>query len=715
MSKTLRPATMNSDSGAVPFLNEPIDWRLLLEQCLANLGAEGVSVARKQRSALCSSLAQLEDDVVDQLLARVDALSAAVDNEYEAHNVRRTDDDDRLTRRIARKILYCCELVQRAHPLPLANDRRCDGKIAASKQRQIGCWAAQHDFHQHAQCWTVEQWLRFMPLATIDPILVDEQFGCVPLSLLLYRVLAFFNYHCVDVRDGRCVAPMPMWPLVPQRKYSLADDCTLPLNLRPLRHKMQYSETDFAASFDADGVCELPSALLVGRCGDRLACATGDAMRCYGQAHFYGGYLLHPILLLRLLRAVQEDQHLATSLPVEFEYVQLLANRIADLSATEQHSFVWLLLFQTTPRRLPAPLTSKTITRRIWHFAFHRNDRCSCRRASAQFSLGDTQHDSGYDLAAWLRHEGFALTATGSRVQWLSRDAVRRRAALYKQTMADNRSYDWRQLFASFGCRVAPSTLPGAGRGLFATIDVPTRCTIGMYIGRITTVGAQQQPRGDDMATGSSRETLNDQTVPVAAASADGGLRYEYTMTVERRYDAPNEPLLEVDARSLRHSTLMRFINYANRLEQINVLFDDVGNLVTVRPLRPGDELLTTYGELGDYFKPLTSTRANHLNVSKHDTAALNLENRPVNDASTFASLVDLLTLEEAQQIAYDSASLENEDGVDTVPALKRGAGDSMDFQFRDQGYFRAIFGRNRWKAARIVALDAAEATINDD
>lgn len=527
--------------------------------------------------------------------------------------------------------------------------------------------------------------------------LCDEVFGIVVIEPALRRVLCFGNYHWVDKRAGLCAAPMPMWPLVVQRQHSMAvcaDD--LPEALRALREPIEYGERDVSASFEPPATFDAKHC--IGRVGDRSSLADGDCMRNHSDASIYSGYLLHPRLLLQLLEKVAHDDMYRSMLCGDGDWLCEFADRLftAIEEQRQREAFLFFLLFQLLPQRVAARLHDASRVRKTWSSLLPR------RMAEAPHGVARVT-----TLVGWLQHQGYRFVRTGSRAQWLSRDAIRFEAARHRLIVDDCRSYDWRRTFECVGCRVAPSTLAGAGLGLFATIDVPARCVIDMYIGECKSV---RNDNNIDEAEDAAMLTTATRHEPV---------ENEYTMVMDTVYDQPelDQTLVEMDACSLRFATLARFINYANRLDEVNVLFDNVGNLITIKPLRVGDELLTTYGELGDYFCPckrdqVCSLSGTDAHRSKQRQATMRLDMQTVawdvqNDC--VGDLMRLLTRSEAQQILADSARrvqmLESGLRRDKVPALCYDADDTIDFVFRDQGTLRASFSSNRWQSGAVETV----------
>lgn len=120
------------------------------------------------------------------------------------------------------------------------------------------------------------------------------------------------------------------------------------------------------------------------------------------------------------------------------------------------------------------------------------------------------------------------------------------------------------QWFAAHGVEVRPSTIPGAGRGAFACVDIPSNRVIGRYRGRL----------------------LTEAEFDARYAGTPGG----YVLQVGRdRY---------VDASDPAFSNWTAMINDVRGAgARANVIFTAAASIKTVRHINPGDEILVSYGK----------------------------------------------------------------------------------------------------------------------
>lgn len=129
--------------------------------------------------------------------------------------------------------------------------------------------------------------------------------------------------------------------------------------------------------------------------------------------------------------------------------------------------------------------------------------------------------------------------------------------------MEENLDSPFQELIATKAIRIGPSSIPDAGLGVFATAPIPGQRAIGWYRGRVL----------------SKRQLDNTYGRQVAPYVLQLG------------------PNLFLDAADPRHSNFVRYVNDGPASGRpANVEFTPYGFLATLRDIRPGEELLASYG-----------------------------------------------------------------------------------------------------------------------
>lgn len=356
--------------------------------------------------------------------------------------------------------------------------------------------------------------------------------------------LPYFHYHWVRTRDAAVLRAAPQWPLTRNAKHALTTAG---------RQSLWTTR-----STNADAVGRLG--------GGRFEC-TGREQWSFACVQSYSGWPVHPVRVVRALQTARCAGAFDGDAGDDLAWLCALCN---------------VLLAQPGDACLDASqLLSNRVSAALQALMSAAQVDCAVDGGKQQSSVADNLHVlAQFGLASWLRWRGFVFADFLDRPQWLPRDAVA--ARLLARTLHTAAWPDWRLAFGAGGCYVAPSTVAGAGHGCFARVAVPVGCTVATYVGR--RVSARHVEKGD-------------------AANAEYTLAVDSSVFVQRARKR-RAPVAFVDARDVRLSTCARFINQANCVQQINVLFDEFGHVVTVRPLQPGDELLTTYGEGGAFFQP---------------------------------------------------------------------------------------------------------------
>lgn len=131
------------------------------------------------------------------------------------------------------------------------------------------------------------------------------------------------------------------------------------------------------------------------------------------------------------------------------------------------------------------------------------------------------------------------------------------------------------QLRDAGGFSVAPSTIPNAGLGLFATVAIPARVNIAWYRGEVLDRAAMLERYPGDMLA-----------------------PYVLQLSSNRFIDA-REPSIE---------NVARFMNdgpHSGR--RANCRFTRSGAVQSIRAVKPGDELLVSYGR--SYWRAAAQSR----------------------------------------------------------------------------------------------------------
>lgn len=125
---------------------------------------------------------------------------------------------------------------------------------------------------------------------------------------------------------------------------------------------------------------------------------------------------------------------------------------------------------------------------------------------------------------------------------------------------ADTPALAW---IAQYGVRVAPSTIVGAGKGVFAVVDLPAKRVLGWYRGVLLTQAQFDALYGPAPPT--------------------------YVLDVGRgKY---------VDAVDTAHRNWTAMVNDARGTgRRPNCVFTAAGSVKTTRPIKAGEELFISYG-----------------------------------------------------------------------------------------------------------------------
>lgn len=131
-------------------------------------------------------------------------------------------------------------------------------------------------------------------------------------------------------------------------------------------------------------------------------------------------------------------------------------------------------------------------------------------------------------------------------------------------TWPSDKDNDVMQWVAAHAVRIGPSTIPGAGNGVFATIDIPAKRVLGRYHGKLLSKAEFDTQYGDKQAT--------------------------YVLLIGKdKY---------VDAQDPQHRNWTAIINDSRGTGQRpNCAFTSVGSIKTVRRIAAGDELFIQYGK----------------------------------------------------------------------------------------------------------------------
>ena len=143
----------------------------------------------------------------------------------------------------------------------------------------------------------------------------------------------------------------------------------------------------------------------------------------------------------------------------------------------------------------------------------------------------------------------------------------------------------------SVALQIGPSRVPGAGRGLFAAVDIPAHQILGAYPGRLRSGAQYEQKRLATPATASYCWVLDDGMGVLDPTDAQGVLL---------------EPLPRVDIGGFTFGavpTTLALINEPCAGLDVNVATEQRGSTMlfsTARDVARGEELFLDYGPLYD-------------------------------------------------------------------------------------------------------------------